>query len=119
MPIPDVNLCSLETTGRRTGRPHEIEIWYAVRGDTICLLSGGGDRADWVQNLRVNPTVRVRIKGQWFDGTAREIAGTAAEQGAREAVAAKYYEWTGGPLPNDWARESLPVAIQLTEPTTS
>ena len=113
MSIPTAQVCYLETTGRKTGRQHEIEIWYAARDDTIYLMSGGRDRADWIKNLQKEPRVRVRIDGRIFAGTAAVIEGTDDEQVARETVVAKYYGWTGGPLPNDWARESLPVAIRL------
>ncbi|MEA2515082.1 MAG: hypothetical protein QOJ59_4571 [Thermomicrobiales bacterium] len=113
MDVPSVQNCYLETTGRVTGKAHEIEIWYAARGSTLYLLSGGGDRADWVKNLRKEPRVRVRIEGRVFIGKAAVILGTHEEQTAREAVVAKYYGWRGGPLPNDWAREALPVAVRL------
>jgi deazaflavin-dependent oxidoreductase (nitroreductase family) len=106
-------VCYLETTGRVTGTPHEIEIWFAADGDTIWLLSGGGDRADWVRNLRQNPTVRVRIAGQWFSGSAEEISDPAEDRLAREQVAGKYYGLRNGELPNEWSRTSLPVKITL------
>jgi deazaflavin-dependent oxidoreductase (nitroreductase family) len=113
MDIPVAQNCYLETTGRVTGNPHTIEIWYASRDSTLYLLSGGGDRSDWVKNLQTTPHVRVRVDNQTFTGTAAVIAGTDEDPIARETVVAKYYGWTGGPLPNDWARESLPVAIRL------
>ncbi|HEY7036084.1 MAG TPA: nitroreductase family deazaflavin-dependent oxidoreductase [Thermomicrobiales bacterium] len=113
MDIPDVPNCYLETIGRVSGRPHEIEIWYAARDATVYLMSGGRDRADWVKNLKKNPRIRLRIDGRTFTGAAAVIEGTDEEQTARETVVAKYYGWTGGPLPNAWARESLPVAIRL------
>lgn len=53
--------CYLTTTGRRTGRPHRIEIWYAADGDRLYLLSGGGRSSDWVQNLIADPAVLVEI----------------------------------------------------------
>ena len=43
--LKDEDFCYLTTRGRVTGRPHEIEIWFAVDGDTVYLLSGGGDRS--------------------------------------------------------------------------
>jgi deazaflavin-dependent oxidoreductase (nitroreductase family) len=119
MDVPNVQNCYLETTGRVTGIPHTIEIWYASRDSTLYLLSGGGDRSDWVKNLQRNPRVRVRIDNQTFTGTASVIAGTDEDQTARETIVAKYYGWRGGPLPNDWARESLPVAIRLDDPTAA
>ena len=52
--------CYLTTTGRVTGEPHEIEIWFAADGDTLFMLAGAGDRSDWVRNLRAQPAVTVR-----------------------------------------------------------
>ena len=45
------SFCYVTTTGRRTGDPHRIEIWFAMTGDTIYLLSGGRGRSDWVCNM--------------------------------------------------------------------
>ncbi len=33
--------CYLTTTGRVTGRPHTIEIWFALDGGTLYMLAGG------------------------------------------------------------------------------
>ncbi|MDQ2682751.1 MAG: nitroreductase family deazaflavin-dependent oxidoreductase [Chloroflexota bacterium] len=108
------NVCYLETVGRRTGQPHEIEIWFASDdGKTLWFLSGGRDRSDWVRNVRANPAVRIRIGQDWFTGAARDVEGTPEEATARQLVAAKYYGWKEGALPNDWARNSLPIAVTL------
>lgn len=105
--------CYLETIGRMSSKPHEIEIWFASDGATIWMLSGGGGRADWVRNLRRNPAVRVRIERDWFSGTAGVITDPADDRIAREQVAAKYYGLRDGELPNEWSRTSLPVKITL------
>src|SRR6185503_18411268 len=62
--------CYLTTTGRVSGRPHEIEIWFAIKDNTLYLLSGGGDKSDWVRNLRAYPAVTVRIGKYTFTGKA-------------------------------------------------
>ena len=107
--------CYLETTGRVTGRPHTVEMWFAASEDgaTVFCLSGGGDRSDWVKNLRANPALRVRVGGVFFPATGRIVLGEAEEPLARQALATKYYGWRGGPLPNEWSRTALPVAIRL------
>jgi deazaflavin-dependent oxidoreductase (nitroreductase family) len=114
------SVCDLETTGRRSGRPRRIEIWFAadpVR-DRVYVLSGGRDRAHWVRNLRADPAVRVRIAGRWFDGVASELDGGPDDPVARRALAAKYQGWTEGAGLSTWARESLPVAIDLSAAST-
>jgi len=106
------SVCRLETTGRSSGEPREIEIWFAADGDRVYLLSGGGDRAHWIRNLRVDPAVRLRIGGRWLEGTARTVEGEEDEQHARELLASKYQGWPGVAM-SDWARTSLPVRIDL------
>lgn len=105
--------CYLETIGRVTGRPHTVEMWFAGTGQTLYLLVGGRDRVDWVRNLRRQPRVRVRRGGTIVAATAEVVADPAEDQRAREMLSAKYYGWRGGPLPNDWARTALPVALRL------
>ena len=109
----DEAFCYLETVGRVSGRPHTVEMWFAADGWTLYLMSGGRERADWVKNLIREPRVRVRVGAVTYAGTAAVVEGTPGEQPAREALAAKYYGWREGPLPNRWAEEALPVAIRL------
>jgi deazaflavin-dependent oxidoreductase (nitroreductase family) len=106
-------LCYLETIGRTSGRRHEIEIWFALEGDTVYLLSGGGERADWVKNIRRNPDVRVRIGDTWLHGTGRVIAGEADDPLARRLLKQKYA--SAGDSLDEWARVSTPVAIALSD----
>jgi deazaflavin-dependent oxidoreductase (nitroreductase family) len=106
-------VCHLQTTGRVTGRPRTIEIWFAVDGTRIYLLAGGRDRAHWVRNLRANPAVRVRLGGRTLDGHAREIEGDPAEPTARRLLAAKYQGWREGDRLSSWAARSLPIEVEL------
>ncbi len=55
--------CYLTTVGRRSGRDHTIEIWFAAEGRTLYLISGGGARSDWVRNLVAQPEARVAVGG--------------------------------------------------------
>jgi deazaflavin-dependent oxidoreductase (nitroreductase family) len=111
--VPDVEFCYLTTTGRVSGRPHEIEIWYGVRGDTIYMLSGGGDRSDWVRNLLADSSVSVRIDGVDRAGTARVVDDPSEDGPARTLLAAKYQGWREGRELSDWARTALAIAVDL------
>ena len=113
--LANEDYCYLTTTGRVTGKPHEIEIWFGMVGETIYLLSGGGDKSDWVKNMRVQPKVKVRIAKRQFTGQARFELGADEEARVRRLLAGKYQGWREGHQLSEWAREALPVAIQLKE----
>lgn len=103
----------LTTTGRRTGRPHRIEIWYAAVGDTLYLLAGGGRSSDWVQNLLADPAVRVELDGGEREARARLLeGGDEEEERARTLVFEKYAPRGHGDL-TSWRARALPVALDL------
>ena len=104
--------CYLTTTGRATGRPHEIEIWFGVEGNTLYVLSGGRDRSDWVRNLRRKPDVSVRIGDTRFTGRARVVNAPEEHAKARSLLLEKYAPRYSGDL-SDWGRNALPVAVDL------
>jgi deazaflavin-dependent oxidoreductase (nitroreductase family) len=110
--LADDDFCYVTTTGRRSGRPHTIEIWFALQGQTLYLLSGGRDRSDWVKNLKHDPQVQVRIRQDVFNGQARLITDPQEEALARDIVYTKYTPRDSDDL-SDWARTSLPVAIDI------
>ena len=106
------------TVGRRSGRPHRIEIWFARGGRTLYLLSGGGDRADWVANLRATPRVRVEVGPVDTEATARVVTDDDERAQARRLVFDKYQRQYAGDLTR-WRERSLPVAIDLPEEAAS
>ncbi|MDX1377868.1 MAG: nitroreductase family deazaflavin-dependent oxidoreductase [Anaerolineales bacterium] len=111
--LADEAYCYLTTTGRVTGNPHEIEIWFGARGNTLYLLSGGKDKSDWVKNLLKTPSVTMRIGKQTFKATARLVEDKQEEMMARNLLADKYNERNLNGSLGRWARTALPVAIDL------
>ncbi len=107
--------CYLTTIGRVTGREHRIEIWFAIDHDTLYMLSGGGDRSDWVKNLRRDPAVTVEIGTVTFQGRARLVGDPTEGERARALVHDKYAPGYRGDLTN-WRRRSLPIAVDLERP---
>jgi deazaflavin-dependent oxidoreductase (nitroreductase family) len=51
----------LTTTGHKSGRPHEIEIWFVSHDGRYYLMSEGRDRSHWVQNIHHDPGITFRI----------------------------------------------------------
>jgi deazaflavin-dependent oxidoreductase (nitroreductase family) len=104
--------CYLTTTGRRTGRPHRIEIWYAAHDDTLYLLSGGGRSSDWVRNLATQPDVVVEVQGDVRHGRGRILEDGDEAQRARALVFDKYSPRSASDL-TSWRERALPVGIDL------
>lgn len=75
----------LTTTGRRTGAPREIEIWFTRHADRHYVIAELGEQAQWVQNVARDPRVTVRVGSERFPAHARivrvetepELVGTA------------------------------------------
>ena len=110
----DDDFCYLTTCGRVTRIPHEIEIWFARDGSTLYLMSGGGERSDWVRNLRADPTVTVRVRDVTFSATARVVDGRTDEDAhARQLVYDKFQPRYEGNL-DEWRERALPVALDVT-----
>lgn len=113
--LADEEFCFLTTTGRNSGLPREIEIWFGVIGSKLYILSGNGDRANWVRNIISNPGVTVRIAGHQFSGAGRRVETSDEEDAAaREIMVAKYQLIYEGDL-TDWGRTSLPIVVDIQE----
>ena len=88
----------LTTTGRRSGEPREIEIWFTEREGRYYLVAEHGEQTGWVQNLRTNPRVTVRVGERAFAASAR-VVDTADESGLRDDVrgrSERKYGWGDG-----------------------
>jgi deazaflavin-dependent oxidoreductase (nitroreductase family) len=107
------DFCYLTTVGRRSGKPHTIEIWFARRDGNLYLLSGGGEKADWVRNLRKTPSVKVRIGSRTVTAQAREVTADDEDALARRLLDEKYMGWKAGKRLSSWARNAVPVKIEL------
>ena len=111
--LGDLDYCYLTTIGRVSGEPREIEIWFALEGSTLYMLSGGRDRSDWVRNLMREPAVAIRIGDEEFTGTARVVEDPAEDELARRLLPEKYGGRYSGDLTN-WRSTALPIAVDLT-----
>ena len=99
--------CYLTTTGRVSGEPREIEIWFGLDGDTLYMLSGGRDRSNWVKNLIREPQVRVRLGDRSFEGRARIVTDQDEDARARGLLLEKYTPGYSGDL-SEWGETALP-----------
>ena len=86
----------LMTTGRRTGLPREIEIWFTERGGNYYVIAEHRERAHWVQNIQAQPHVHVRLGDRKFDATARVVDDEPELAAAVKALSEAKYGWSDG-----------------------
>jgi len=108
----ELDYCYLTTTGRNSGNPHTIEIWFALRGDRVYLLAGGGEQSDWVKNVRREPRVGLRLGTDDMICRANVVEDAEQDALARRLLLEKYGPRSSDDL-DDWARTALPVVVEL------
>lgn len=113
-PHAEVECCDITTIGRRSGNPHEIEIWFGAIDDTMYLISGNGPTADWYRNALANPEVSVVLMGERHQGMARPVLDADERRRVGDLMGAKYL-WDGDPSINltrhAWCYEVPVLAI--------
>jgi deazaflavin-dependent oxidoreductase (nitroreductase family) len=88
--------CDVTTIGRRTGNPHEIEIWFGVIDETMYLISGNGPNADWYRNALQDSRVTVKIAAEMHRGVARAVTDPDERRRVGDLMGRKY-PWSGDP----------------------
>jgi deazaflavin-dependent oxidoreductase (nitroreductase family) len=71
--LADADVLYLTTTGRRSGLPRTIEIWFTYHDGRLYLNAERRFAAQWVQNIVRQPHVGVRLKEHEFAGQARVL----------------------------------------------
>jgi deazaflavin-dependent oxidoreductase (nitroreductase family) len=109
--LASLDFCYLTTTGRMTGNPHRIEIWFVLAEQTVFLMAGDRDRSDWVRNLMVTPEVELELGDRKRTTRARVVDDATEEDSlARRLMLEKYATRDGGDL-STWGRTALVVAV--------
>jgi deazaflavin-dependent oxidoreductase (nitroreductase family) len=87
----------LTTTGRVTGQPREIEIWFTEYGRRFYLVAEN-EGANWVRNIQSQPQVKVRVGDAEFKAIARVVHNDREPQLAAtvKALFDAKYGWSDG-----------------------
>lgn len=63
----------LDTRGWKTGKKHQIEIWFVEHEGKYYIMSERRERSHWVQNIMHDPGVFFSVNDKKFEGTARTV----------------------------------------------
>jgi F420H(2)-dependent quinone reductase len=104
----------ITTTGRTTGRPHRIEIWFHNLAGRLYLTGTPGTRG-WYANLLAHPGFTFHLKGAVrADLPARATA--VVEPAERRAVLSRLLERLGRAAEVEaWIRDSPLVEVEILE----
>ena len=92
----------LKTIGRKTGRAHVVELWFAVNGGHV-YLSHEGEETDWMKNIKNDGQVSFEIGGKNFTGSARyQMEKEEEAWTAKVALYDKYYGKASKEVIEDW-----------------
>jgi deazaflavin-dependent oxidoreductase (nitroreductase family) len=81
---------SLTHYGRKTGKPHQVTIWFVADRDKVYLGTADVNR-HWVRNVQKTPQVKLSIGGETFDGAARFLTDRAEHERAQWLIRQKYW----------------------------
>ena len=76
--------------GRKSGKPHEVTIWFVLDGDKLFIGSANVNR-QWVRNVQRTPEVKLSMGGESFNGTARFLTDRTEHLRAMAAIRRKYW----------------------------
>ena len=97
---PDLDLeqyLYLTTLGRKSGQFREIEIWFTHHDGRFYVIAEF-PTSNWLQNIRANPQVEVRVVGRKFRARARILSAQADSELNRDIqeLSRKKYGWGEG-----------------------
>jgi deazaflavin-dependent oxidoreductase (nitroreductase family) len=87
--IARVKTTTLTHIGRKSGKPYRVTIWFTVDGDHINLYTMDMKR-QWIQNVKANPKVALRIGNETLHGQLTEITDPTEMKRTVELMRKKY-----------------------------
>jgi len=87
--VADRSTVQLTHIGRKSGKAHQVTIWFVVQGERILLPTSNIDR-NWVRNVRKAPHVELSIGAEKFAGEARFLDSAADRERVEAVVRRKY-----------------------------
>ena len=113
--VKKVKYIHFTTRGRRTGKPHMVELWFALGGGKV-FLSHEGKQTDWIKNLEKDASISAEIGGFNFKGKAKvAVEGSSSRELGKKALYEKYYSKASQDVIDDWF--SLSTVVEVTPST--
>ena len=99
---------TLETRGRRTGRPRRVQVWFAYEPPDLWLRTDGV--TEWLRNLRAHPTCRILVGDRAADA---ELVAVHKDQATLQRLVERWRAKYGPEWVEDWYFEHGRSVVQL------
>ncbi len=100
------------TTGRKSGQPRRVEIWFHRVGEKIYITGTPGPRA-WLANLRANPEFTFHLK-ETVQADLPARARVIDDPAERRRVMAAVLQKLGRPDDlEEWVQKSPRVEVEI------
>jgi deazaflavin-dependent oxidoreductase (nitroreductase family) len=76
--------------GRKSGKSHQVRIWFVVDGDKVLIGTANIER-HWVRNVQKAPQIALAIAGESFEGVGRFLTDPPELEHAMSCIRAKYW----------------------------
>jgi deazaflavin-dependent oxidoreductase (nitroreductase family) len=103
-------LIHVTTAGRKSGKAHTVELWFAV-ADGAVYLSHEGERTDWMKNIDAHPRVGVKIRKLTFEADAKVVKTGPSREEGKKALYVKYYGPASKEVIDDWFSLSQVIRV--------
>ena len=80
----------ITVTGRQSGRPISLPVWFMQEGDTLYLLPVKGSDSQWYKNILRQPRMTISAEGRTITVNAKPITDPNKVREVVEKFRAKY-----------------------------
>lgn len=81
---------NITVTGRKSGRPISIPVWFVLEGDKLYLLPVQGSDTQWYKNALKNPNIRIDASGETAELKVTPITDPKQVASVAEKFRSKY-----------------------------
>ena len=99
----------ITVTGRTSGRPISLPIWFALDGNKLYLIPVKGSETEWYKNLRKQTSIQLSASGKTFTTSAHILA----DEAQLDKVLEKFRDKYGRNVKSYYPRYDVAVAVPL------
>lgn len=101
------------TFGRKTGKPHDVTIFFVTDGHRLFIVSGQGMAGQWPQNLAARGDGMLHLGGLEVQVKSRHVIDPGETRMISELYGSKYGARFGPPQPGEPPRRSEQATFEL------